>query len=57
MAQLETTAKSQGGQLISSDLRNKSLSVQLTMEVSNKEALQQSITTKDAQMESLEEKV
>lgn len=57
MAQLETTVKTQGTQLISADIKNKSLTVQVTMETSSKETLQQSLATKDSQLESLEEKV
>jgi hypothetical protein len=57
VAQLETTIKNQGAQLISSDVKNKSLTIQVTMEVSNKETLQQTVRAKESQIEGLEEKV
>jgi len=57
MAQQESTIKTQGNQLISSDIRSKSLTMQLTVETSSKETLQETLKAKDTHIEGLEEKV
>lgn len=57
VAHLESTIKTQGNQLISSDIKNKSLNAQIALEVSAKETLQQTLATKEAQIEGFEEKL
>jgi len=57
VAQLESTIKTQGNQLISSDIRGKSLNMQLTVETSSKETLQETLKAKETHIEGLEEKV
>ena len=57
VAQLESTIKTQGNQLISSDIRGKSLNMQLTVETSSKETLRETLKAKETHIEGLEEKV
>ena len=57
VAQLETTVKNQGKQLVNADVKQKSLTIQMNVEISNKESLQQTLQQKNLEIETLTSKV